>query len=578
MRVVTMACAALVFAAGSTFGVDYTFVGTTFPATWETTTNWDDGSGGPLVLPSTSADRFYVGGNLSTTSRVNLPTPGATVTRTYGSIVVDNGQIGVGNGIYRFASGDGQNGDFILTGKTARLTYQTWGVACTFDLDGDFIFDPPGSMSMSWEGYNETVRMRGANATFKVEAATGNTNAIDKVIVDNGARVNFATNWNGGSGNNMKALDLWGAASGAVYVPYKTTEQVKLLGAASSASQLDVILYPNTSSWPIVGGRRVGDGKFIQGAYHDVDFGAVNWIGTNDCGTYTARLPGDLATRNLRIGYLVASDPPAPNGGIQFTLDTDNHALTVNGDLTLGPAAGYVARNYGASLTANHSLVKIGGNVNVKYTNTQGAYILGGTSTLRVGGNWLIDCATLSGVNWDMGAGTVICDGNGTGKAQTITSKGLPFCNFEINNPGGTVTLAGNLVLKGDFDLTAGTLAVGANYLVFHGGIDNEDLAQTIDVDTGAALSRVYIQAGSSTFVKLMSDLTISDNLDIDAGCKLFLNGFTLNAEGQTITETTPWDQGEIVGGAAIPEPATLLLIGTGALGVLGCVRRRRMS
>ena len=179
------------------------------------------------------------------------------------------------------------------------------------------------------------------------------------------------------------------------------------------------------------------------------------------------------------------------------------------------------------------------------------------------------------------GTSTFVFD-NAFGGAQTIKSAGaatfksVPFCNVDINNPGGTVTLADNLLLKGNLDIIAGTLNPATFYVVFHGGIDNEDLAQQIDANN-ADLKKVHIEAGSSTYVKLMSDLTVSGALDIDAGCKLFLNGFTLTAEGQTITGSTAWDQGEIVA-AAIPEPATLLLIGTGALGVLGYVRRRRMN
>ena len=82
--------------------------------------------------------------------------------------------------------------------------------------------------------------------------------------------------------------------------------------------------------------------------------------------------------------------------------------------------------------------------------------------------------------------------------------------------------------------------------------------------------------------VTMLSHITIEmgDNLIMESGSILYLNEFTLTAEGEILVSAEigemAWDDGTIIG--TIPEPGTMLLVGTAVLGVLGYLRRRRMK
>ena len=592
MRVVMMACVAAVLVSASAFGVNYTFVGASFPAPWNTTANWNDGGGGGLVLPGTTADSYLIALDCGTTQLVVMADPSPTTspaTAYFGSVTVTGGNLRLPTGMlstrdtYRFVAGNGQDGSLLISGTNARFSRNTYNVGVLWDMDGSFRYLGP---TMNDEATGTTmsseVRMRGANTVFTFSSNSDTRYMMQKLTIDAGASVSFVAPPVGF--NAARQLVVNGPVSGKVWVPLEVVypRARVTVGPTVDVSQLDLSLsVPSATitAWQLQGAH-----------YRDLDFSTQGWIGGAGERAYTLCIvDDDLWVRDLKAGYQI---PGGSDNPVRFVVDTDNNGVTrnlrVDRDLLLGSNA---TKRPTATLKANSSDVRIGRDLLLYRNpyNAYGSYVTATTATFRLGRNFTVDCGTLSAVGWNMGASTFICDGNGLSLAQTITSKGLPFYDFRINNPGGSVTLADRLTLNGDLDVECGTFATGGNYIIFKGGIECETLAQEIDVDTGVALSRVYIQAGSSTFVKLMNNLIVSDNLDIDTGCKLFLNGFTLDLTGSdaalflgenTLSGAGTWtlkEGGEIIGGAAIPEPATLLLIGTGALGVLGYIRRRRM-
>jgi len=586
--VVTLMAAPMVQATNYTYTGGGTVVlnGSDYETQFNDTANWD----GSLTLPTTTTDDFYISSYgpgptfMNLDNEVYLPNPGAGNTLYFGSITVDNGKIYVpsgARGTYKLSGSFVKND--VSGGADARFEVSGSNIDVTFDVGGDFLIDSHVNTGRCSTGVKYmTILMRGGSvataAKYTMYQYSESAHQTKQVIVDNGAYVNFAgTNV---YHNHVKKLDVWGTATGRVQhaLVHSSTEWAPDLGG--DTTELDLKLKPDG------GGTRTR--ILAQGHFQDVSFGASGWF-TSD-GQTSAKLPGALRVRNLDVG----TTSYGGGGDYAFIVDTDNDFvgssnLTVDGDLKLGYSSS--GKGWIGVLKANSSTIDVAGDVLVQYgvLGGVGSHILGGEAQFFVGGDWKVSDPTKSSPSWDMGTSTVTFDGSGT---QIVDAgNGVPFHHVVVDQTGSTLQLDDNLVLKGNLTFDSTSTVVISNptdAFIFKGGIDN-DTGQRIDAP-GVDLISVSIIAGSNSYVYLDSDLKISDNLNIEEGCKLFLNGHSLDLtgsdaaaylhpEGPVFSGEGTWtvEEGGQIIGSEIPEPGTMLLLGTGILGVVGLIRRRRM-
>ena len=567
----------VLLASGAAHAIDYTYVGggtvvingSDYETQFNDTANWNPS----LTLPTTTTDNFHISTYLPGPTYMNLdnevylPNPGAGNTLYFGSVVVDNGMIYIpagARGTYEFSGNFEKN--TVSGGADARFASGS-NIDVVFDVGGDFLLDSYSNKALHTTTKYMTILMRGSSATYAVFQYAENAHDTKLVIVDNGASVNFRGTHR--YHNSIKDLDVWGTATGDMHHGLRPTEWAPDLGGDTTGLNVKVQPYGGSSR-----------GMLMQGHFQDVHFIGSSWNTTD--GDHVAALPGNLRVRNLNVGTYKGG--PGTQGYMSFMVDTDNlnigtSNLTVDEDLRLGPSSS--GRNYIGILKANSSTIDVGGDVLVQYgvIGGVGSHILGGSAAFFVGGDWLVSDPTKSSPSWDMGTSTVTFDGSD----QTVDAgNGVPFYNVVVNQTASTFTLDDNLVILGNLTFDSASTVVITNEsdaFILAGGIDCETTAQEIDVDDLDLISMSII-GGSDSYVKLMSDLTLSDNLNIASGCRLYLNTFTLYAEGETLVSAEigemAWDDGTIMG--TIPEPGTILLIGTGLLGLLGYIRRRRMN
>ncbi len=223
-------------------------------------------------------------------------------------------------------------------------------------------------------------------------------------------------------------------------------------------------------------------------------------------GSATLLINGAAATQTLTGASTTASgDLPAlvinkPAGTLVLagTIRTSHNWTYTAGALNAGSSLVVFA---GGTITGNHTL----NNLDFRATTTVAAgttVTAAGTVALTAGSlNGTGTLAAQSDVNQALGYGggaaTLLINGSGaqtlTG-ASTTASGSLP--NVVINDPGGTLTLAGTIRTTNSWTYTAGTLNAGSSLMVFAGGtitgnhtLNNVDFRATTSIAAGTTLT-----------------------------------------------------------------------------------------
>ncbi|MHC4610762.1 MAG: hypothetical protein ACYS7M_10500, partial [Planctomycetota bacterium] len=429
IAIVTLGVVVLVGSAG--YGVDYTYTGPAGSWAYDNALLWTpSGVPGNMDNADGAVDSFTMPGTAEV-DQASVWIPNGT-TLYIGAITIDNGEFKTPSNYaaplrLRLLDDNGQSGSLIIRNSG----YMQWANGSDWEIDGDLRVANGGVRAYSMQSLDLT--MTGSSSVIDIDQNT----YLRTLIVPEGASVSAGD----GTGSKVGAtrLELYGSMTGdveirdgGVMVTDNATWDSGVLrmrrDAGTWTAEIDAASLPNVDTQ--------GDG-YINGSppsYRTYrlkrDLTVEGYLHFNEGYTLTySRTWNDVFTTDNGNGY-------------SWDLHVKGEFKTGGGS-TVGSSGSYLGAF--AGFYANDSTVDIDGDA----TFDKQAYVVGGTSTWKFGGNVsftdafvtakAFDNVVEQGYGTDVSGATFVIDGAG---AQNVDLAGqMALGNLQINKSGGTATL-----------------------------------------------------------------------------------------------------------------------------------------